>query len=322
MDIKNVFRMPTPVKITRRSSSITNSFVNGVIPCIVPTEEEVQEVLLILGMDNGIRCAYCGGQYTEWDHFRPLEKNKRPTGYISEINNLVPSCGKCNQSKGNSYWREWILSDAALSPKNRNVDNLAFIIRRLDEYERWSNPIKIDFEEMVDRNIWERHWDNYQKLHDMMQESQKLSDHIKWAVENNLKNSNELTSSEPFQKDKQPKSIMNNKISEERKVAVIVKSELLPILESNEIPHDVIEMFQTLKYSKMVFKLNFPLLIEIRNFALIDELKKDKKGRARYYKNPILIHNKYYLLCSQWYDYNRSPLLKWIHSWNIRKGEY
>jgi NAD-dependent SIR2 family protein deacetylase len=99
MNVKSLFKMPTPVKITGRTSSITNAFVNGIIPCIAPAEEEIREVLEVLGMNAAIRCAYCGNNYTEWDHFRPLIHNKRPTGYISEIHNLVPACGKCNQSK-------------------------------------------------------------------------------------------------------------------------------------------------------------------------------------------------------------------------------
>jgi len=126
-----VFRMPTPVRITGRTSSITNSFVNGIIPCIVPTEAEIRKVLEVLGMnEQTIRCAYCGDTYTEWDHFHPLIRNKRQTGYISEIHNLVPACGKCNQSKGNSYWKEWILGYARLSPKTRNKENLDMIIER------------------------------------------------------------------------------------------------------------------------------------------------------------------------------------------------
>jgi hypothetical protein len=51
-----------------------------------------------------------------WDHLRPLVKNKLPTGYISEIRNLVPSCGPCNQSKGASDWRAWMRGKARGSP--------------------------------------------------------------------------------------------------------------------------------------------------------------------------------------------------------------
>jgi len=91
MSVLDVFMMPKTVNITGRSSSITNAFVNGIIPAIYPTEEEIMQSLEILGLDaNDLRCAYCGDPATEWDHLRPLVKDKKPTGYISEIYNLVP----------------------------------------------------------------------------------------------------------------------------------------------------------------------------------------------------------------------------------------
>ena len=80
----------------------------------------VWEALAILGMDeSSFCCSYCGDTASEWDHFRPLVKDRKPTGYISEIHNLVPACGKCNQSKGNKEWKTWMLSAAALSRKQR-----------------------------------------------------------------------------------------------------------------------------------------------------------------------------------------------------------
>jgi 5-methylcytosine-specific restriction endonuclease McrA len=116
------FQMPTPVSIMGRSSSITNSFINAIIPVVLPTEDELREALSILQMSaDDLRCAYCGDRSTEWDHLRPLVVNQRPTGYISEIGNLVPACGKCNQSKGNKPWRSWMEGTAPQSPKTRGV---------------------------------------------------------------------------------------------------------------------------------------------------------------------------------------------------------
>jgi len=98
----DLFGMPTPMKITGRSSSITNAFINSIIPVIQPSESEVKKALEILGMGlDSFQTAYCGSIASEWDHLRPLVMKQKPTGYISEIHNLVPSCGKCNQSKGN-----------------------------------------------------------------------------------------------------------------------------------------------------------------------------------------------------------------------------
>ena len=85
------FRMPSVQTMVSRKSSITNAFVNSLIPVIPPTLEEIDQALQILGLEpDNVRCAYCGDPRTEWDHLRPLVLRLRPTGYISEIANLVP----------------------------------------------------------------------------------------------------------------------------------------------------------------------------------------------------------------------------------------
>ena len=118
------FQMPSPPTLVSRKSSITNAFVNAVIPIIDPTIDEIEKALAILGMDPAdVRCAYCGNKSTEWDHLRPLVLKLRPTGFISEIANLVPACAKCNQSKGNRPWRTWIASKTGKhSPMVRGID--------------------------------------------------------------------------------------------------------------------------------------------------------------------------------------------------------
>src|SRR5258708_929759 len=122
--LRSVFRMPSVQTMKSRKSSITNAFANSILPKPVkPTFEEVEEALAILGMDfESVVCAYCGNPKTEWDHLRPLVVNHRPTGYISEIANLVPSCSKCNQSKGNWEWKKWMLNpNADNSPTKRGI---------------------------------------------------------------------------------------------------------------------------------------------------------------------------------------------------------
>jgi len=115
-----------PLKITSRTSSITNSFVQAVIPSIEPTFEEVDEALAVLGMTrDDVHCVYCGGMATDWDHPRPLVRNKRPTACINEIRNLVPSCGPCNQSKSGADWHAWMTGAAPGSPATKRVPDIA-----------------------------------------------------------------------------------------------------------------------------------------------------------------------------------------------------
>lgn len=183
MDHFSLFRMPTPMKITGRSSSITNAFINSIIPIIIPTNEQVKEALKILGMDlESFQCSYCGATVSEWDHLRPLVIDKKPTGYVSEIHNLVPSCGKCNQSKGNKNWHKWILSDAKLSPKSKGVNDLSQRIKKLKLYEEWGNPTIVDFESIVGKEKWKQHWDNWKKIQLEMEQAQILATDIKEQV--------------------------------------------------------------------------------------------------------------------------------------------
>lgn len=183
MDYYLLFRMPKAVNITGRSSSITNSFINSIIPVVTPTSDEVLKALTILGMTSeNFQCAYCGSVATEWDHLRPLVIDKKPTGYISEIHNLVPSCGKCNQSKGNKPWRSWMLSKANLSPSARGVKDVATRIERLEAYEMWKEPTHLDFSEIAGKELWSKHWENWERVQAIMRESQDIAKEINRRV--------------------------------------------------------------------------------------------------------------------------------------------
>ena len=171
------------MKITGRSSSITNSFINSIIPVIEPTNDEVKHALFILGMDHDtFQCSYCGATATEWDHLRPLVMNKKPTGYVSEIQNLVPACGKCNQSKGNKDWKVWMVSDAALSPKTKGVSDIQDRIEKLECYENHMAPTKVDFEALVGKEKWDQHWKNWEAVQETMREAQILAAEINETV--------------------------------------------------------------------------------------------------------------------------------------------
>ena len=171
------------MKITGRSSSITNSFINSIIPVIDPDNDQVKEALGILGMDQDtFQCSYCGSTASEWDHLRPLVLNKQPTGYISEIQNLVPACGKCNQSKGNKSWATWIVSSAKLSPKTREIGDLEERIKKLEAYESWLEPTVVDFEAVVGKEKWKQHWDNWEQVQDTMRQAQELATEINKTI--------------------------------------------------------------------------------------------------------------------------------------------
>jgi hypothetical protein len=181
------FWMPSVQTMVSRTSSITNAFVNSVIPVRVPTPDEIEEALAILEMDPAdVRCAYCGDNASEWDHLRPLVLGKRPTGYISEIANLVPSCGKCNQSKGNKNWRDWMLSNAPRSPTGRDLPDVQERAARLDVYERWREPTKIDFHAILGPEEWDAYWSLYDELLGELRKCQNVADKLRDRIAKGL----------------------------------------------------------------------------------------------------------------------------------------
>ena len=129
-----------------------------------------------------VRCVYCGDISTEWDHLNPLVKDKKPTGYVSELANLVPACGKCNQSKGNKNWRSWMLSTANRSPKSRNVTDLDSKVARIEAYEQKYQPSRHDFGSMIEEQLWAKHWENWQKILDMMKDAQLIATDINTKI--------------------------------------------------------------------------------------------------------------------------------------------
>jgi len=151
--------------LTGRRSTLTGLFFNTLTPYIEPTEAEVDEALGILGMKRGCCvCAYCGDKKSEWDHFRAVVLNRKPTGYITEIANLVPACGKCNQSRGNKDWRRWMNSDAAHSPRQRGVRDIEERMSRLEDFSKWRKPVRIDFETLIAPDKWTRHTANLENI--------------------------------------------------------------------------------------------------------------------------------------------------------------
>ena len=251
-----VFKMPVPMKITGRSSTITNAFVNSIIPVVPPTDSDVETALSILGMaHSSIECAYCGGVYSEWDHLRPLVKDKMPTGYISEIQNLVPSCGKCNQSKGNKDWQNWIVSDAKKSPRTRRITDIDARMHRLNSYMNWLKPTFIDFEAVVGTELWKEHWSNCKKIQDHLIESQKVSEKIKQCLNSSADNS---TVTDHWTISGEPNESML-----EIKIGELVRSYIPEILEQIKVnKNNLLIKLQDKEYSKRVFDIQFPFLIK------------------------------------------------------------
>jgi hypothetical protein len=188
------FKLPVRTKITGRKSTLTNLFLNSITPCIEPTADEVREALAILGMEHGCTCAYCGDKHTEWDHLRPIVVDHKPTGFITEIANLVPACGKCNQSKGNKNWHDWITSDIRLSPTRRGVPGLAQRIKRLKAFEAWRQPIRLDYGALIGEAEWLKHMSHLSAVIQLLENAETHASGCRNALASSAKSAHLLRS--------------------------------------------------------------------------------------------------------------------------------
>jgi hypothetical protein len=170
-------RRPT---ITSRSTSLAHAFVHAIIPRHVD-----QELQLNLYAAAGIReceCVYCGAGATDKDHLQGLVKNGLPSGHFHTTNNLVPSCGPCNQSKGGTDWKAWMLSKAKGSPSSKGVRDLDERVGRLEIFQRNSGCCEAfeveTLREKVGAELWDSYWQQLEDIKDMLRKAQTASTEI------------------------------------------------------------------------------------------------------------------------------------------------
>jgi hypothetical protein len=170
-----------------RKSTLTNAFVSALIPSFEAAAEEINEALSILGLDPfDLRCCYCGGHWHTWDHLRPLVTKCKPTGYVTEIANLVPSCTPCNSSKGASPWKRWMFGKAKGSPLSRRIADLESRADRLTQFENWRVPIKVDFEAVLGATDWNHYWSLHDAVISDMKAAQRVANELQKRVEQSL----------------------------------------------------------------------------------------------------------------------------------------
>jgi len=145
-------KIPKKGRIMSRSSTLTNIFIASLMPYRKPTDKDFNKALKILRMSReNILCVYCGKTATEWDHLHPFVLDKKPTGYYTTIFNLVPSCGKCNQSKGNKNWENW------MRKKHAARKDLEARIKKIKSYEKRGKLKPLDVIKILGNKEWEKY---------------------------------------------------------------------------------------------------------------------------------------------------------------------
>lgn len=160
-------------KISRRMTSLAHAFVHAIIPRHVDSQEQRR-----LYERAGIKpseCVYCGALATDSDHFRGLVKGGRPSGYFHTPDNLVPSCGLCNQSKGAADWRKWMTGNARRSPTRRGIQDVAQRVERLSVFDAEAKMVTSPADvlrEAVGAELWDAYWAKLDQIRGQLLEAE------------------------------------------------------------------------------------------------------------------------------------------------------
>lgn len=125
-------------RIKGRSSTIRGEYLKGILPQYAYSNDFKIEHYRKFGIIID-KCVYCGENANTLDHLNSPIKNKKLTGYTNKIGNLVPSCGRCNSSKGNRNWSDWLQSNSKIVNGIKKKRGYQKRIETIRNYEK-SNP--------------------------------------------------------------------------------------------------------------------------------------------------------------------------------------
>lgn len=173
------FKMPTKSNLKSRSSTISNAFAISITPFISPTQEETAGYYEQLQIKEG-QCAYCLGEGNGRDHLKPLVEGGMPTGYITDIHNLIPCCQRCNSSKGSKDFRSWYKSEKNI----QRLKKYGLTEQQIDErYKiicKYENNIgaKLDYESIIGKEKWDEYKRRKEALLMQLKSDQEFCDEL------------------------------------------------------------------------------------------------------------------------------------------------
>jgi hypothetical protein len=116
--------------------------------------------------DGQITCVYCdSAEATRWDHLHPVSQ-----GGDSSPGNLIPACGRCDDSKQDKTIEEWIKSKSKHRPA---AGRLEIIHSRILAYQEQFAYSSMDFDKKLNKDqraIYLRFREKLDALRDQMRQ--------------------------------------------------------------------------------------------------------------------------------------------------------
>lgn len=99
-------------------------------------------------------------------------------------------------------------------------------------------------------------------------------------------------------------------VLEEFKPSIVAKAGLPKSFQSPLFTKGLCDLLLTKEGTKSIFHFSYPLLRPQEQGTRI-------QGETRYWKDPVNVLGKPYLICKEWHDYNRKTLVFWLRQMNV-----
>ncbi len=182
------FRMPGKSNLKNRSSTINNAFAIAITPYLPPSSDNLDWYYDELGI-NPDQCGYCLQESNSVDHIRPLVRKGLPTGYITNIYNLIPCCSTCNSKKGAKDFQEWYCGNDniarlhTLGLSDEQIQERFSIICRFIEKHM---PEPLDYEQILGKDSWDEYKRRKDRIIEQLVDNQRFCDELKQRIEEYL----------------------------------------------------------------------------------------------------------------------------------------
>jgi hypothetical protein len=91
-----------------------------------------------------------------------------------------------------------------------------------------------------------------------------------------------------------------------------VRATMAELAEAALLTPEVVAELSSARYSKSRFNLGHSFLKPVAPHLDLLQQRHDSNGYARYWKQPLAIDGNHFLMCSQWFDWQRTAFDQWV----------
>ena len=163
----------------KRKTTINHAFASAIAPADNYDESVITKALIKLGQDpnDDLLCIYCGAKAETWDHLIGLVFEGNLRGFGHQIGNLIPSCKKCNSSKGGKDFKIFIKTSDNI---NTNPESL---IETLNSYQnKYSKPINFNNFSPENEKLYKKYNEIKENIFELMKKADAIADILRKEI--------------------------------------------------------------------------------------------------------------------------------------------